>query len=102
MTKNIELAYEALDYIREHPEEWDQASYTCGSTACFAGRASLIAGIHPTMIWIHTARHALGWSDAEAESVFWLQTRDFDVLENAVKRVLNGEISAGEIKGVTA
>jgi hypothetical protein len=34
-----DLAYATLDYIRDHPEEWDQGHYRCGSTACFIGRS---------------------------------------------------------------
>lgn len=45
---NAELAYKVLDYIRAHPEEWDQRTwYTknmCGTAACFAGWSVILAG----------------------------------------------------------
>jgi len=94
--RNDDLAYSTLDYIREHPEEWDQRDYFCGSTACFAGRAILLAGgqaVHGRSFI--TARDLLGWTYDEAHYIFNSFTRDFDVLELAVKRVLNGEISPG-------
>src|SRR6266704_2128594 len=45
LLRGEELAFLTLDYIREHPEEWDQESYFggCDTTACFAGRAILLA-----------------------------------------------------------
>lgn len=93
--KNEDLTYATLDYIREHPKEWDQSSYVCGSTACFAGRACLIAGVRDEKgdIWREPARKALGWTRSEAAHVFYLQTKDFAVLERAVKEVLNGEVT---------
>src|SRR5260370_36413590 len=91
-----ELAYAVLDHIREHPEEWDQESYFCGSTACFAGRTVLLAlgrgweqaeyGFSPS-----TAAYALlGWTPEQADTVFLNFTKDFTELETQVKRVLNG------------
>lgn len=94
-----DLAYATLDYIREHPQEWDQSQYFCGSLACFAGRAFLL-GMNLTS-WqpdeddLDTgtaAARLLGWTDWQADYVFGLMTRDYGVLERAVKEVLNGEV----------
>ena len=116
-----DLAYATLDYIREHPEEWNQSSYfstrrstacTCRSTTCFAGRALLLAGEqqptknetfftedipagHPSRILGYSgcrARRLLGWSVTQAAYVFLDNTKDFTILEERVKRVLNGEV----------
>ena len=102
MNKNVELAYKTLDYIRAHPEEWSQQIYMCGSMACFAGRASLIAldMRHADQFRCRTAhasvpafaREALGWTREEGDHVFGLFTKDFSVLERAVKEVLNGDV----------
>ena len=43
MLTGDDLAYATLDYIRENPEEWDQDCYQCGTVACFAGRAIMLA-----------------------------------------------------------
>ena len=106
MEKNVDLAYQTLDYIRDHPEEWDQRRYICGTTACFAGRAALISlglrtehqyhveqSLNPE-IWSirECAMRALGWTPREASHVFYNRTRNFAVLERAVKEVLNGEV----------
>jgi hypothetical protein len=44
----LELAWAALRYIEEHPEEWDQENWgmaaPCGSTFCFAGHVVRLAG----------------------------------------------------------
>jgi hypothetical protein len=107
MEKNTELAYKTLDYIREHPEEWSQDSFFCGTTACFAGRAIMIAlekgneadvrawmtdkyGSSRDSQWL--ARQLLGWTYEEAHHVFYRFTSDFTELERAVKEVLNGEV----------
>lgn len=100
---NDDLAYAALDYIREHPEEWDQSKYicrtSCGTTACFAGRVALIArerGMHPYPVYGVSAgiiaQDMLGWTCEECFHVFHNYTSDFTVLETAVKEVLNGEV----------
>lgn len=43
------LAYAALNQIRSDPQHWDQTSWIgeseCGTTACFAGRVVMMAGI---------------------------------------------------------
>jgi hypothetical protein len=108
-----DLAYATLDYIRDHPEEWDQSHYYCGTAACFAGRALLIAMGEDAMKKIpnksedflflpgglllnllgQTARDLLGWTDHQAAWVFLCFTKDFARLELRVKQVLNGEIT---------
>lgn len=105
MEKNTDLAYQALDYIREHPQEWDQRDYFCGTTACFAGRVCLIAYGSELATYKFRleqmphlsgtgalAAHLLGWTEIEASSVFSCFTKDFAVLEQNVKSVLNGEV----------
>ena len=56
MTLNAKLAYEVLDYIEAHPEKHDQATYfnSCGTTACFAGWASLLSGDEHTFDATHS------------------------------------------------
>ena len=41
---NAALAYEVLDYIDAHPEEWNQRRWVCGTAACFAGWAVRLSG----------------------------------------------------------
>lgn len=45
---NAELAYRVVDHIDAHPELWNQGVYIgkaeCGTVACFAGWAVLLAG----------------------------------------------------------
>jgi hypothetical protein len=50
-TLNLKLIYDTLDHIDEHPEEWNQAMFACGTTACFAGHAMLLSGynLKPTL-----------------------------------------------------
>jgi hypothetical protein len=116
-----DLAYATLDYIREHPEEWNQCSYygkktaECGTTACFAGHAIILAlGRRLTTEELKdipveftsmeftcrnevsstgvAARRLLGWSTSQARAVFYNYSADFARLEARVKQVLNGEI----------
>jgi hypothetical protein len=45
---NAELAYRVLDHIDAHPEQWRQERWlhktSCGTVACFAGWAVVLAG----------------------------------------------------------
>lgn len=41
---NVELLTRTLDYIVAHPKEWNQRDWRCGTAACFAGNAALLAG----------------------------------------------------------
>lgn len=109
MLTGDDLAYATLDYIREHPGEWDQTTWICGATACFAGHALVLAfrrleiqldewkfceecgKTHAD--FFRTAKRHLGWSCAQAKHVFLSMTRDFTELETRVKQVLNGEIA---------
>lgn len=40
---NIKLFREVVDYIKDHPEEWDQAHW-CGSSCCIAGHTIRMFG----------------------------------------------------------
>ena len=52
---NVKLLRETLAYIEAHPEEWDQANWYCGTSACFAGRACLLNG-HQLLPWSHNVQ----------------------------------------------
>lgn len=43
-TPNVALLNQTLAHIEAHPEEWKQASWHCGTTACFAGHAAILDG----------------------------------------------------------
>lgn len=104
---NEDLAYQVLDYIREHPAEWNQDTYVCGTTACFAGHAILLDAVNRELSakvtrltfmqasgWVcaETARELLGWNYTQSDHVFRCYTRDFGELERRVKDVLSGEV----------
>ena len=42
--KNIENCKLVLQKIKENPDQWDQGSWHCGSSHCFAGWAQILAG----------------------------------------------------------
>jgi hypothetical protein len=44
VTVNVELLKAALDYIKTHPDEWEQENWRCDSGMCFAGVGSQLAG----------------------------------------------------------
>jgi hypothetical protein len=39
-----ELARAAVNHILDHPEQWDQRHWHCGTTHCFAGTCQVLAG----------------------------------------------------------
>jgi hypothetical protein len=43
---HVELS-EVLDHIHAHPEQHEQTVWSCGTTACVAGRTCLLAGYEP-------------------------------------------------------
>lgn len=53
---NVELLDRTLQYIEDHPEEWNQGEWVCNTAACFAGNALLLQGLR--RIWVDVA--ALG------------------------------------------
>jgi hypothetical protein len=99
---NDDLAYRALDYIREHPAEWNQAKFWCGSTACFAGRVIDLdirdrgmTGLQPVYSINSPAVEAaklLGWDLYDADTVFFYMGSDFSELERRVKNVIAGDV----------
>lgn len=42
---NVDLLTRTLAHIEAHPETWDQGTWRCGTTACFAGHAIALSGI---------------------------------------------------------
>lgn len=44
MTPNVALLRQTLEYIKAHPQEWDQEFYRCETGMCFAGWAATLAG----------------------------------------------------------
>jgi hypothetical protein len=89
---NMKLVDEVLDYIIDHQDQWSQFSYasrsdrsSCGTTMCFAGHASVLAGHEVTLDpdtgslvldgrdagWYETARVELGLTHEEAHAMFY-------------------------------
>lgn len=44
MSVNVTELEASMTHIVDHPEEWDQTQWVCGSAACFAGRGLLNHG----------------------------------------------------------
>ena len=62
---NIELLDAALAYIDEHPEEWDQSTWDCGTTACIAGHMARLSGEYlPVVVTEAFILRVTGLSDA--------------------------------------
>lgn len=57
----------ALEYIKEHPREWDQTLWFCGTAACLGGHIVLRAGW--SVLGGHIAPRA-GWSVVGQEDAF--------------------------------
>lgn len=103
MPRNYELIKQLADYIETHPEEHDQNAWghrtACGTTACAAGHAIILAGYSPiwetsaddqTGAWMmgvegfgrfvgDVAQDLLGLSGREALRLFY-NTRNGDVV----------------------
>lgn len=58
MTVNVDLLQRTLAHIEAHPEEWNQGTWRCGTAACFAGHAAILAGAQ--------------WAEPDYETAPWL------------------------------
>lgn len=94
----------AMAHIDAHPEEWNQLTWICGTTACLAGRIAIMAGAKPgygydqgysiTGVWyLGEAMHvsdvaeiAAGLTHAEAQYLF-APDRTRDELRQATARL---------------
>jgi hypothetical protein len=52
-TPNAALAYQILDHIDGHPEQWNQGRWIgkaeCSTVGCFAGWAAILSGAEPVL-----------------------------------------------------
>ena len=86
--KNAALAYKTLDYIKAHPEEWDQSNWHCGTTHCFGGLVEMFT-TGEVNEWESTwdvAEEALGISIDESTDLFYENNTLAD-LEKIIKTI---------------
>lgn len=104
----------ARQHIRDHPEQHDQGHFIleephCGTTACIAGHASLLAGARPLrgpnireFTWVilpdgdevrvsDHARSLLGLDEFESEPIFF-NTDNVAALARFDQHIADGEI----------
>ncbi len=108
MERNDELIDKVIDYIREHPEEWNQDVWgfkaPCGTEACFAGHALLLSGYtfehgfrdpEGCSIWgvPDTARELLGVTDDQSRLLFYAVNHynGIEGLERVVAHIRAGQ-----------
>jgi hypothetical protein len=87
---NIEALKKTRDFIKANPDQHDQESWHCGTSACIAGHASLLHGAYlrqgrydPEM-WangrpVHTSGYAaevLGLTGRQASYLFYCMDND--------------------------
>jgi len=102
---NVPLLKATLAYIKTHPEEWNQAVWVCGTTACFAGRALLLAGAKfdnartitnrlelgiPEFEtrYSESASVVLGIDEATAGKNLFFHCRTIEALTSAVRKII--------------
>lgn len=100
---NVELLDKTLAQIEAHPETWKQDDWRCGTSMCFAGWASALAGgtfaddgdcvVLPSgktqFIWDH-AQQVLGLSDIQGDALFY-GGNDMVALRAIVGRIKSGD-----------
>ena len=100
---NHKLLKQTMNQIIEHPETWEQDTWHCGTTHCFAGWAELIHyyggqnldpdDYYPNRgITSHRAREALGIGKVVADELFHSDNNLHD-LHAMVKALLKGNIA---------
>jgi hypothetical protein len=100
--RNVALLEATMTHIKDHPETHNQSVYmvktSCGTTACYAGRAYMLGGgeliqtITPTnaMLVRNSAKAMLGIDEQEAIKLFSPANTLLE-LELMVKDLCNGE-----------
>lgn len=86
-TPNVALLNQTLAYIEAHPEEWDQKTWHCGTTACFAGHAAALNGGE----WLGRGSDSLIARDDDPAEDIWAATEDRPAIvevDRRAKRVL--------------
>lgn len=94
-----DLAYATLAYIRDHPRDWDQAAIT-GVRACFIGRAVMISGASRDPDTLGAGARLLGWTRADARTVYNTYTRDYATLERLVLAIIRAGNIGKKVKEV--
>jgi hypothetical protein len=94
--RNVELLTRTIQYIKNHPEEWDQSTFICDTAACFAGRAALLSGWSARDIgrnWdmFGTGAQMLGLTRTEVVTMFapW---NTIPMLEWMVRDLVSGNV----------
>ena len=98
MARNVALLEATMQQVLDHPETHDQASWDCGSSACFIGWAFRLAGQDINVVSGHTrfndyigaSAELLGLSDIEV-MVLSSPTNSVPMLELMVKDLVNGQ-----------
>jgi hypothetical protein len=108
MTRNIELLERTMQHINDHPEShkqsWWFAPGECGTAACFAGWAWMLAGNEPVKILLdrnhsnrndvwefrEDVRKLLGLTEDEADTLF-SAVNSRQALQLMVKDLVNGD-----------
>lgn len=97
--RNTELLQQTMQFIKDHPEQHDQASYwtNCGTPSCFAGWALHLNGVTQRQVYNHpffnTANYAatvLGLTASERINLF-CPGNTVPMLELMVKDLVNGD-----------
>lgn len=109
MARNIGLLQDTMQHIADNPKEHDQASfitrrftrrftnsgYVCGTAACFAGRAALLAGWTVEQIAtagnMHLSGAALLGINVDEAFQLFDAFNTVPMLELMVKDLVNGE-----------
>lgn len=84
-TPNVDLLRRTLAYIEEHPKEWKQDTWRCGTTACFAGHAAMLDG----GMWASSGSSALvARPDDLPSRIYTFGGMDLVPVEDRAQRVL--------------
>jgi hypothetical protein len=107
--RNVQLLEKTMQHIKDHPEDHMQSMWVCGTSACFAGWASILNGMTfegvehlsyripvrdesgacHSLVYLH-AQKVLGLTRDEATILFG-GCNSIPMLELMVKDLVNGE-----------
>lgn len=104
MPVNKELIRKTMNQILQNPEAWDQKTWHCGTSHCFAGWATILSGWVPnnrSEVIKRGTDELMNTSDAAQEELgigwalagwMFAGVRDMEGLYTCCQRLLNDEI----------
>lgn len=97
MNPNLDLLDAVVAHIEAHPEQHDQTTWFCGTTACIAGRTALMSGWKPYSFKPGHTSHSVVFKDDEVRHVEDVARDLLRIDQDTVDDLFNPDNTLGDI-----